>query len=229
MKGRHGARGGFSLVELAITVAIFGILAVISVALMDNYIPAWRTRGAAMRFAADLNNMRMSAIKDNIQYRLEVTDWDSALTDVNVDSVGAWQLEAGNKAANSTAWDTLPVELNDQTGTADGIVVISKGGKNELPWVSLQEPTTKTVTFSPRGWCDNPNTDFTEDGGYMVFTFVNKRVAIDNGVENWVVKVSRGGIVRVEASQAPWTTDNSVGTEASGGPSGAPTGYLGGN
>ena len=182
-----------------------------------------------MLFAAHLNDMRMSAIKDNLQYRVEVTDWDSSLTDVNVPSVGAWKLEAGNKAADSTSWDVLPVELNDVTGTGDGTIQISKGGTNELPWVSLKEPTTKTVTFSPRGWCDNPATDFVDDGGYMTFVFVNKRESIASGTDTWTVRVSRGGIVRVEANKNQWVIKNTVGTEATGWPSSAPTGYLGGH
>lgn len=226
---RQRTRGGFSLVELAIAVAIFSILAVLSVALMENFVPAWRTRGAALRFAADLNRIRIAAIKDGVQYRLSVTDYDHAITDANVDSVGAWQLAAGNKASGSTTWDVLPVELNAKTGDGEGTIVISKGGTNELPWVSIEEPTVTSVTFSPRGWVDNAATDFTDDGGYITYTFVNKRVAIEGGTENWVVKISRGGIVRVEATNNLWTGSNTVGTEVTGGPSTGHSGYVGPN
>jgi prepilin-type N-terminal cleavage/methylation domain-containing protein len=226
---RQHPSGGFSLVELAITVAIFGILAVLSIAMMENFVPAWRTRSAALRFAADLNRIRIAAIKDGVQYRLSITDYDHAVNDANVDSVGAWQLAAGNKSYGSTTWDVLPVELNDKTGDGEGTIVISKGGTNELPWVSIEQPTITSVVFSPRGWVDNAATDFTEDGGYITYTFVNKRVAIDGGADNWVVKISRGGIVRVEATHNLWTGNNTVGTEITGGPSTNHSGYVGPN
>ncbi|HNH48411.1 MAG TPA: GspH/FimT family pseudopilin [Myxococcota bacterium] len=227
MRGR--THSGFSLVEMAVVVAIFGILAAISSTMLSTFIPTWRTRQAAYQFAADLNHMRMAAIKDNVQYRVTVTAWDQDLANPSSDSVGAWLLQAGNSASSSTAWDTLPVDINGNTSDGAGTVVISRNGSNELPWVSVVEPDIKTVVFSPRGWVDNATADFsTSTSGYLVFTFSNKKIAVDGGTEEWYVMVSRGGVVRVTQSKNDWMPTGNIGTAATGDPTSTSSGYAGG-
>ncbi len=221
-------RSGFSLVEMAVVVAIFGILAVISSTLLSTFIPTWRTRQAAYLFAADLNQMRMAAIKDNVQHRVLVTAWDDDLANPSADNVGAWLLQSGNAASSSTTWDTLPVDMNGSTSDGAGTVVISRDGANELPWVSVVEPDVKSVVFSPRGWVDNATSDFsTSATGYLVFTFSNKKVAIDAGTEEWYVMVSRGGVVRITQSKNDWMPSGNIGTASTGEPGTSATGYTG--
>lgn len=222
------SRSGFSLIEMAVVVAIFGILAALSASMLTSFIPTWRTRKAALEFASDLNHMRMAAIKDNIQYRVKVETWDSDLANADADNVGSWLLQAGNLASSSTSWDTLPVDMNGRSSDGDGTVVITRDGANELPWVSIVEPDVKTVIFSPRGWVDNPAADFSlSTTGYLTFTFSNKRVAVEGATEEWYVLVSRGGVVRVTASKNDWDPSGAIGTDGTGEPSGSGTGYLG--
>lgn len=233
---RSGLRpqAGFSLIEMAIVVAIFGILAAISSSYVAAMLPTWRTRSAAMQLAADLNEMRMVAIRDNAQTRVTITTWDENMDDAQNPSAGAWQKLKGNASSASTCWDILPWDSLNPSACTDvntgaGTVDIGKEGPQKLPWASMEVPDVTTVTFSPRGWVENNGSDFTSHDGYIVFTFTNKRRYIeDGGVEQWIVKVARGGIVRVEAQNNLWVPEDAMGTETTSSNNGSPTGYVGG-
>lgn len=221
------SRSGFSLIEMAIVVAIFGILAALSATMVSSWIPTWRTRQAAHRFAADLNYARMSAVKDSVEYRVVITAWDTNLGDAAAGSVGAWLVQRGNLAQFSTVWDTLPYDGDGLVSDAEGTVVISQGGTHAIPWVSLQQPTVTTVTFSPRGWLQNGAADFGSDG-YLHFDFLNKRRYVeDGGEEVWEILIGRGGVARLQPSQNLWVPTTTVGADESSTP-GAATGYAGG-
>lgn len=221
---RRRAEAGVTLIEIMIVVAIFGIMAVMSATAVGSWLPIWRTRQAAFSFAADLNSMRMASIKDNSQYKLEVTAWDTHLGDANAGNAGAWTLSKGDSAYGSTTWDILPANVGTTIDDHAGIIEITDGGNSAMHWVSIDQPTITSVVFSPRGWVDNSPTDFTTTG-YIEFVFVNKRDRVDGGDDQWRVMVSRGGIVRVEPGKHQWVPDGSLGTEVAGSASTSPTGY----
>ncbi|MFZ5478667.1 MAG: pilus assembly FimT family protein [Myxococcota bacterium] len=226
-RGLSGRRG-LSLLEMAITVAIIGILATMATGLMTQALPSWRTRQAARQFAADLASARARAISENVEYRIRLTAFDSDLAGTSP-SVGTYYVERGNRDAGSTTWDILPVDLDGSgTLTGEGTVDISEGGQDELVDVSIEDWTTSdgTIVFSPRGWIENDATDF-DSRGYIEVTFVNKAARRRGEIDEWTVVVARGGLVRLEPT-AGTPVGNTFGTVVESWASGG-AGYTGGS
>jgi prepilin-type N-terminal cleavage/methylation domain-containing protein len=226
----HRGTRGFSLVELAIVVAIVGILAAVGGTMLTDGIPTWRTRQAAREFSASLNTCRQMAIAQGVQYRVRLVDFDPAL-DSDSESIGSWYVERGNAATGSTAWDILPVDMDGSGArSGEGTFVISEGGEDALRWVSLQQwdpisgSSGNDIVCSPRGWLENPSSDF-DANGYIKVTFVNKRARLRGVTDTWTVMMSRGGLVRMESNrQDAVGAGSGTGFASSSGGSG--TGHL---
>lgn len=219
---RH--RGGVTLIEIVIVISIISILAAIGGPMLTESLPRWRTRRAAMQFAAAVEQARGMAIAQNVEYRIVMEAYDSDLADAT--SVGRYAIAKGNASSASTAWDVLPAEalgVTTDDNTGEGRVEISDGGEDALPDVSIEAWGTLTgtaagndIVFSPRGWVTNPVTDFDSDG-YLDLTFVNTRVLRQEGVrQTWTVRIARGGMVRVASDMAAPRTDGPSGTNQAG-------------
>ncbi len=215
----HGKnRRGVTLLEIAIVIAIIGILAALAGTLLTGTLPSWRTRRAARELSATLNQCRQLAIAEGVEYRVRMVDADPDL-DGSSGSVGAYFIERGNASVSSTSWDILPWDADGSgTLTGEGTIDITEGTPNGLrgvsiaPWLPIAGVDGDDIVFSPRGWLVNPPSDF-NGNGYVEITFVNKTGRAQGITDEWTVMVSRGGLVRLESNrQTPV-----------GGPSGTPT------
>lgn len=203
-------RSAFTMVEILITVGILGILMAIGIGLTRDTAPRYRTMKVAKELRSDVQYLRMEAIRLDRETRLLVTSTDQSWKDPDSDNYGAYLMQVGNKAINSTKWDTLPADMeldgsDDEyaTGTRD----FGLGGGDEAKDVSLQPISisgpfvnnTDAVVFSPRGWVKNPGGDFSGDG-YLTLTVTNK-AAMRNGIEDSVsLKLARSGNVTLVTS-----------------------------
>ncbi len=220
-----------TLIEISIVVAISGILAAIGGSMMTKLIPGWRTRRAAKEFASLVSQCRNLAVAQDLECRVRLDTYDTDLTDAV--GAGKYFVELGNLSTNSTSWDILPFE-DPGTGSderqGEGTVDIGVGGEDMLGGVSIDNWGSITgingndIVFSPRGFLRNPAGDFA-DSGYLSVTFVNGRARAEGAVDDWKVRISRGGLVRIEPSRnaGPATTAGTASASSATGSSG--TGY----
>lgn len=200
-KSRRRLQAGFTLLELMIVLAIITILTALGIGGIRELIPSFRTRSQAHAFAGALEQARMLAMLENRQTRVSVTNWDSNPSTDLTTSYGAYEIAVGNRMMNSTVWDVLPYEGGSDTNQSEGIVDFSTGEKDAVTGVSILEPEVTDVVFNGRGWLANSD-DELSTAGYLEFTFANK-IAQERGVtDHWVVRVYRGGMVRVESTLA---------------------------
>jgi prepilin-type N-terminal cleavage/methylation domain-containing protein len=70
--GRAGAAGGFSLAEMVMALAVFGILSVIAIPRFEAMLAHIRVRGALNRVAVDLAYTRQLAARTGARARLRI-------------------------------------------------------------------------------------------------------------------------------------------------------------
>ncbi|MFN7147807.1 MAG: Tfp pilus assembly protein FimT/FimU, partial [Myxococcota bacterium] len=88
-------RSGHTLVELAVAIAVVGVLAAMGWWSVQDEVDRFRMMKAARLLQSDLQALRALAIASNRETRIVFTAADAAL-DPNADQVGAWLLQAGN-------------------------------------------------------------------------------------------------------------------------------------
>jgi Tfp pilus assembly protein FimT len=96
---RAGHSCGFSLVELAVILAVLSILAAVGVPSILEMMPRIRLNSAAQRIVSDVQFARMRSIATGKEYRLNF--------DVSTES---YQIEEGNLSSGST-WPGTAVDL----------------------------------------------------------------------------------------------------------------------
>jgi len=204
---------GFTLIELLLVVAIISILSALGIWRTRELVPRMKTRHVARDFANDLEMVRMRAIMSNREARLRITDYDSNATSMSSAYAGAWILELGNKRVGSDSWSTINNSTYD----------ISSSGEQKSRSVSLSYsggdlsgPTsctcTDSVVFSPMGNVLNPVGDFTTNGDISL-SFVNKIGRANGVVDDYLVRLYRSGMVRVDPSLSNMYQSDAGGTD----------------
>ncbi len=62
------ASGGFTLIEVLATISVVGVVSLVAASNFHAFYPPFRTRGAALQIAGDMNFARLSAIKEGRRY-----------------------------------------------------------------------------------------------------------------------------------------------------------------
>ena len=201
---------GFTLVELAIVVAVIGIISALAGWQVQSMVPKFRAKAAALEFAKYVDYCRNLAIRTNRECKVTLLAWDSAPASIASTNYGSYSISLGNASLNSTTWDILPVDTyTDTTDDEQGMGVIDLGqsGQQKQNKVSIRYTQgdiggprtglTESLVFAPRGYLQNPSTDFSATG-YIEVEFVNKQ-ALSEGINDvFVVMVSRMGMTRLD-------------------------------
>lgn len=218
---RPGRRRGFTLLEIAVVVAVLGIMAAVGYGSIRDQLPRYRMIRAAKELEQDIENLRMEAILANRETRILLVEADPDPSDPSSYG-GAWELQGGDSSMMSTTWEYMPF---DEPGAGDmdqseGRVRISDGGNRKergvglSPWGEISGPGTgnaDAIVFSPRGWVTNPASDF-DAQGYVTLKLVNKS-ALRHGVQDQVhLRIARSGYMRLETTLGNAREDFGVGT-----------------
>lgn len=206
---RHQNRG-FTLIELAIVVVIICILSSLSIWQAQDMLPRLRTKGAAQMFSKWLDRCRMLAIRTNKECKITLLSYDPSPATILSANVGSYSISLGNLSKNSTTWDLLPDDMYDNSSDdyqGEGIVNLAPGSHDFQRYVSIDNwgsdiggpynNTQDSLVFSPRGYLINPATDFNPQG-FIEVIFVNKYARSEGRNEDFVVMVSRSGMIRLD-------------------------------
>ncbi|MDP6931990.1 MAG: prepilin-type N-terminal cleavage/methylation domain-containing protein [Myxococcota bacterium] len=220
-RSRVGTVGGFTMIELVITVSIFCILATIGWSSTRQYLPRYRMIQVAKSIQSDLARLQGLSVQANRETRLLLTAAGSCSDSDGYG--GTWELQVGDRSRGSRSWELLPADAFDDGSDDDqseGRVDIGDDGEDKARGVCLEEwgtiagPGTgnqDAIVYSPRGWLRNPASDF-GTSGYLAVTLVNQ-VAANAGVEDEVeVLVARSGMTRLQTSLGEAFPTNEVGT-----------------
>lgn len=208
------SRRGFTLLELAITLGIMAILAALGLSMTDGLIPRQRAKKAALEFQAHAMACRNVAIQSGRQCRILLVDFDADPLNINAPNRGEYWIQLGDASTGSTVWDTLPVDVDGtDANRGEGEIVFGSGGTGALRYISLGDwgaiagpdaGNNDAIVFDSRGWTSNPAEDFAASGnGYINLTFLNKHAMADGEDDFYTVRVSRGGMVRVDSELNP--------------------------
>jgi len=132
--GTAAVAGGFTLVELMVTVAVIAILAVVAVPGMTALINSSRLNGQAEEMVASLQLARAEAIRRNARVTV------CASTD-------------GTTCANSSAWTQWIVRGRDNVNGVDDVIRSGRVAGN----VQISGPAAGIV-FRPSGLIDTQQT-----------------------------------------------------------------------
>lgn len=211
---RYANRKGFTLLELVVVIGIVVIISGLAAGSMRELAPRMRTQSAAEQFAKDLNTARMYAMMNNVETRVQITDYDSSPGDPGAGK-GAWQVELGNNTLNSTSWDILPKDVDSVVDDSIGRADLSQG-QWERRNVGLVEPEVWFIYFNPGGWVSNEEVDFahSSDGSSIEVEFSNKAYTGPNK-DVYRVKVYRGGMTRIDGLLGPGFDEETAGTAVS--------------
>jgi len=166
--GARHARVGFSLLELAITIAILGILAAVAAPSLSRYIGRYRLNTATQRLAEHITLCRTMAISSNREYAIQFLEADGELVGGDWrDNVGAYRFMRGNRPRASTSWEAVALDV----ARADGRVDLADGpgdanGISLEEWTALEGPTQSALpdalVFGAHGFSTNTPSDFEE-------------------------------------------------------------------
>ena len=87
---------GFTLVELAIVVAVIGIISALAGWQVQSMVPKFRSKAAAVEFAKYVDMCRNLSIRTNRECKLELLTWDSAPSSIASTNYGSYSIAVRN-------------------------------------------------------------------------------------------------------------------------------------
>lgn len=214
---RHSLRRGFTMIEMAIVLAIVAITAAVAVSSGTEIIPRWKTRQGAREFQATVAQARHQAMQLRRQTRVVLTNFELPVGSEPDYHAMAWRIDVGDDPVRSTVWTYLDgTSTNHSHGSADPLrgatMTLFTGA--QLTGASWCSDCADSIVFNPDGTVANQDGDLADRGAITV-NFVNKAKAIQGETDEWRVRIFRSGMARIETSAQESDSDRQGGVAAS--------------
>ncbi len=210
---RLAGRRGFTLLEMMIVAGLIVILSALAIGTAIDTIGRFRTRRAAHELANSVQLARAYAMHQMRETRVVIDEVDPNALYPQYPNKGKWAVELGNRSLGSTIWTRLKETEIDIS--AVGNLYLRHASLDYVPG-TLVGPAdcscTDAIVFAPNGQVRNPSTDFDSTNGDIEIKFVNKATLPDT-VDEWVVRIYRGGMVRVESLLVDTYEEDQGGTQ----------------
>ncbi|TAL16828.1 prepilin-type N-terminal cleavage/methylation domain-containing protein [bacterium] len=189
MRASGNRQGGFSLVELMVTVAIIAVIGVIAVPALNLYIPKYRVDNASKVVASEMQLARMRAISKNLPQI------------VTVDTVAQTVVLAQINADDSlTTINTLSFEGSSGVPTFAGVSIGRISGTGVPADAPVSEESAAAAFGVPGGSEVYPSITFLQNGlsnrSGQIYLIPSGDLTNSRSDRTKAVQVLRAGMVR---------------------------------
>jgi len=146
-------RGGFTLIELMISISIMGLIVILSVPNFSRFLQSWKLTGDSNRFAATLRTARAAAIAKNINVIFDFNTDDGTFSYYeDNDRDGTWD---GNEYRSATYRLETGIGFAGRTLSSGTLTFGSMGTTRESGSVTLRNSYNRTRTVRIFGGTGN--------------------------------------------------------------------------